>query len=110
MSFRSLLNKRCDVEQVTDTIDAYGTSTRAWAIRHRSLACRVIPLNRADSVEQSIRDKESVKRLVKIMTEYKSGITETDRILFSSSYYHIKLVRNPGNMHHHLEIECELIE
>ena len=106
MSFRSLLNKRCDIEQVSNSQDDYGTPVETWTKRHDQLACRVVPLT---GTEQAIFDRDSVRSTHKIFTQYKSGIITADRVLFDSDYYQIHLVRNPGNINHHLELECELI-
>ena len=106
MSFMSLLNKRCDIQQTSNTDDAYGTFTKTWTNRHDQLACRVVPLT---GTEQAIFDRESVRVTHKIFVPYKSDIVEADRVVFDSENYMIHYVRNPGHMNHHLELECELI-
>ena len=107
MSFRGLLNNRCDIQRVTEVIDNLGARRQTWATLYAAVPCRIQPISGREAAEFSRVD---VRISHKMFCEANYTFTEKDRVKFGSRYFDIETVRDVDEMGHHLEVLLEEVD
>ena len=83
---------KCDIEYVTSSTGTGAKLTKTWAIRYRRVPCRFNA--KISQAEMLFYQKASVFPDFIMYILYKSGIVESDRVIFDSRTLDIKKVDN----------------
>ena len=108
MSYASLLNTTCDIEQVTLTSDGMGSHTEAWAVLHNDIPTRVFDMT-ADERE-SMYQRESVLVTHKFYIEAQANMSEAKRVVHDATNYNIHSVREMGGRPGLMVLVTELVK
>jgi SPP1 family predicted phage head-tail adaptor len=94
MSFRSLLNSKCDIKSETaGTADGMGgKAASTWSTLYTNVRCCFEAYER--KTEMAVFDKVAPIPDFVVYLEYKSGIKEGQRLSKNGVNYEIKLVEN----------------
>ena len=112
MSFDSMLNKRCNIEQKTITQDSYGQQQDTWNVVIAGAACRIDErggglIEAPEEVFESARHVLFMRPPVSVTLT-----TEAHRIVLEGTRYKIVLIGDyyQETPMHHLEILLEEIK
>lgn len=109
MSFRTLLNRTCNIGTITQAPDPInGNIVETLLVIFSNVACSKKDLTQSAPFRNS---KDSVSYTDKFMIEYNETIKSIDSkyyIQFDSNIYKVVKVVDPQERHHHLEIYTEL--
>ncbi|MBT3393055.1 MAG: head-tail adaptor protein [Elusimicrobiaceae bacterium] len=95
MSFESLLNTTCDIQEKTETQDAQtGEMVASWANVFTDLDCRIVDKNFVDSKTSSSLYQKSTHMLY---MEYKDIMPTTHRFVIDSENYKIYGISDMGS-------------
>ena len=109
MSFDSLLNKTCKIQELTNTQDSTtGQMVKSWTDKYINVKCR---RDQASGGEFE-SDNSILKRATHIffMRNNYTIAEGKNRIVFDGKNYNVLLVGDAGGHGHHFEIETELVE
>jgi SPP1 family predicted phage head-tail adaptor len=89
------------LQSKTDTSDSAGGFATTWT----TISTISGVLTQARGSEQNRTNRTVVYSTHTFFCEKPSSITEKDRFIYDSRVFNIVMIRNPGNMNHHLEID-----
>ena len=95
MSLKTIIRKahtKCDIKSLSTTQGAGGRLTKAWAMRYHGISCRFNA--KISQAEILYYQKASVFPDFIMYIIYRSGIVETDKIVFSGRTFDIKKIDN----------------
>ena len=97
------LNERVTIEQITRTPDGQGGYTEAWSA--------------VDTVWAMVRPKSGYERAQSgqvdapvtylVVIRYRSGMSETNRLLWRGKILNIRFIHDPGPRRQFLPIDCD---
>jgi len=106
MSFESLLNTTVNVESRTESQNAMGEVTNAWAVLHTAMPCR-IQANKVN--EKNNAGGEYFVAPFTIYAPVSYAIADDDRVVNGSIIYEvIRALKDSSN--HHWQLQCKIID
>lgn len=104
MISRGLFNQALILQRKTITADGMGGRSESWADLG-SFRGRISPLT---AQERLMQDKTTMTTTHRIYCDPMT-VTPEDRIRWGTYYFQIIAIINPGEVYHHLEIDCREI-
>ena len=95
MSLKTMIRKartKCDIKYVDESIGTGAKLTKTWAVRYGRVPCRMNA--KISEAEILFYQKASVFPDFIMYILYRSGIVETDRVIFDSRDFDIKKIDN----------------
>ena len=81
----------CTIQTATESVDATGGGSIAWANTYTSVACRLAPLTGQEAVRNYALEGQSTWRL---SVKYDQALTVENRVVFDSDTYEVKYVED----------------
>lgn len=107
MSFRSLLDKTCTIQEKSIAYSDTGSPTKTWANKATEVKCAIQTISGEDA-SQARSEKLQVTHF--IFFEFDADIVNGNKIISSNIEYIVKRVDNAAGRGHHKEILAELSE
>lgn len=92
---------RCNIEQPTETQDTFGQPIVTWSSYVVDEPCEMLPASGSESM-RGRQLEEKAKAIFRI--RYRSGITQSMRILFDGAYYGILRVDMIDGLKRYMEL------
>ena len=108
----NLLDLTCNVEQVTVSDNDFGGQIKSYSTRLSSVPCslKAITKNNSETDAYGKRTLIVVYRFYFEATTANQAITESDRILFNSEYYHVNFNYNVAGKGRLLRVDCTKVD
>ncbi len=105
MSIADFYNSTAVVSQMIRQKTGMGSTSRSYATRIPSLACRLAMKTIAEVDQNDKATMREVWRLYCAATSTNKAIETTDRIVVNSKTFEVTGIYNPGNLDKHLQID-----
>jgi SPP1 family predicted phage head-tail adaptor len=106
MSFDTLLISTCTPMVATITINTMGGQSKSYTARS-TFPGRLRPLTAQEKLHA---DKVTAFRQYVLYSDYPNSLTTQDRVQINSRTFEVKGIRDPSEMHHHLEYDLLELE
>lgn len=105
MSFKSLLDKTCTIQEKAVAYSDTGSPTKTWADKATSVSCAIQTISGEDA-SQVRSEKLQVTHFM--FFEFSTDVVAGNKIISDSIEYIVKRVDDGGGRGHHKEISAEL--
>ena len=108
MSLKTIIRKantKCDIKYVTDAQTTGGKLTKTWSMRYHNVPCRFNA--KMTQAEMLYYEKASVFPDFIMYMLYRSGILETDKVVFKGRTFDIKKIDDWDETNTYLKIALQ---
>lgn len=105
MSFKSLLDKTCTIQEKTISYSDTGSPTKTWADKAINVDCAIQTISGGDA-SQARSEKLQVTHFM--FFEFSADVIAGNKIISNGIEYIVKRVDDGGGRGHHKEILAEL--
>lgn len=105
MSFDSLLNRTCTIQEKENTFSATGSPTKTWSDKETNAKCAIQTISGEDGSQEQY-EKLNVTHFAFFKTA--ADIVAGNRIISDSVNYTVKRVDDAAGRDHHKEVLLEL--
>lgn len=105
MSFRSLLDKTCTIQEKSVTYSDTGSPTKAWTDKATGVKCAIQTMSGEDA-SQARSEKLQVTHFM--FFEFSTDVVVGNKIISDGIDYIVKRVDNAAGRGHHKEVLAEL--
>lgn len=98
------LNKRIDIESMSQTADGAGSFTTTWTPVARYVPAAIWPVSAKEIIQAGSAGMEITHR---IRIRYRPGIRGSHRISYAGRYFNVTSVIDPDTAHRWLDLLCK---
>ena len=85
-----LLTDRCDIEQLSEALDAFGATLQTYAPVAQNVLCRVLPLaNGSGDMTGATAEQTTMQEMYRLILPPGTAITINQRVRVGSDYYDV---------------------